>query len=85
MTNDARQPASEQLHPRRRDWVPMGLALCVWLCTLPFVFLLIVPWLGVRAAIVMALALLPVIAVACRKLCAENRVPREPSTRKTQS
>ena len=28
----------------------MGLALCVWLCTLPFVALLIVPWLGVLIA-----------------------------------
>jgi hypothetical protein len=51
----------------------------------PFVFLLIVPWLGVRAAIVMALVLLPVIAVACRKLCAANQVAHGPSTRRTES
>jgi Cu+-exporting ATPase len=56
----------------RRDWLPTGLALCAWLCALPLVFLLVVPWLGVRAAVIMALGLLPIIAVACRKLCAEG-------------
>lgn len=62
----------------------MGLTLCVWLCAVPLVFLLLVPWLGVRAAVVMALALLPVIAVACRKLCSGSHVPRGPSTRRAE-
>jgi len=84
MTTEAPKSAPQHADRQRRDWVPMGLTLCVWLCTLPFVFLLIVPWFGVRAAVVMALALLPVIAVACRKLCSGSRVPRGPSTRKVE-
>ena len=82
MKTEAPRGAPQQADRRRRDWVPMGLTLCVWLCTLPFVFLLIVPWLGVRAAVVMALALLAVIAAACWVLCSGSRVRRGPSTRK---
>jgi hypothetical protein len=59
--------------------MPLGLGLCVWLCVTPFVFLLVAPWAGLRAAVVLALALLPVIALACRKLCAGSHVPRRPS------
>lgn len=62
----------------------MGLTLCIWLCTLPLVFLLIVPWLGVRAAIITAGALLLVMAVACQIACAGGRAPREPSARKAE-
>lgn len=70
-----------QADRRRRDWVPAGLALCVWLCTLPVVFLLIAPWLGVRVAAVAALVLLVVIAIACRALCAGSPRPSGRSTR----
>jgi len=84
MTTETPKTAPPRADGRRRDWLPMGLTLCVWLCALPFVFLLIVPWFGVRAAVVMALALLPVIAVACRRLCSGGRVPREPSTRRAE-
>ena len=74
----------QQAERRRRDWVPMGLTLCVWLCTLPLVFLIIAPWLGVRAAVITAMALLLVIAIACQVLCSGHRMPREPSTRKAE-
>lgn len=51
----------------------MTLALAVWLCTLPFVFILMVPWLGTQAAITTALVLLAGIAVVCWALCAWDR------------
>jgi hypothetical protein len=76
-TRSGSRPASR----RRPDWVPMGLTLAVWVCTLPLVFLLIMPWLGLRVAIVAALVLLVVISIVCWMLCAASRVdlgrPRE--------
>lgn len=48
----------------------MTLALAVWACTLPFVFLLVVPLLGARAALTTALALLVGIGLVCLALCA---------------
>jgi hypothetical protein len=62
---------------RPRDWIPMGLTLCVWLCTLPLVFLLIAPWFGVRAAVATAVALLLIMAVVCQMLCSWRRLPRQ--------
>lgn len=47
----------------------MALALGVWLCALPFVFLLLAPWLGIKVAGGTALALLAVIAGICWVLC----------------
>lgn len=69
---------------RRRDWLPTALALCVWLCTLPIVFLLIAPWLGVRVGVVTAVVLLVAIWVACRALCAPRRMGPDPSARKRE-
>jgi hypothetical protein len=43
----------------------LELTICLWLCTMPFVFLVVALWLGPRAAVVTALALLPVVAIAC--------------------
>lgn len=43
----------------------LTLALAVWACTLPFVFLLVAPLLGARAAVTTALALLVGISVVC--------------------
>lgn len=73
--NEAPQSTPPRTERRRPDWVPMGLGLCVWLCTLPLVFLLIGPWFGARVAVVTALTLLVVIAVACWALCAGSRGP----------
>ncbi len=47
----------------------MAMALAVWLCTLPFVFLLVVPWLGLRAAVTTAGALLAGIVAVCWVTC----------------
>lgn len=55
--------------------------MCVWLCTLPFVFLLVAPRLGARVAIVTALALLVVIGAACWVLCAVG--PGTPWTKRS--
>jgi hypothetical protein len=74
----------QQAERRRRDWVPMGLTLCVWLCTLPLVFLLIAPWFGIRATFIAAMALLLVMAVACQMLCSGRRIPRKASTREAK-
>jgi uncharacterized membrane protein len=59
---------------RRPDWASMGLTVAVWICTLPLVILLIVPWLGVRVGIVTALVLLVVLSIVCWILCAAGRV-----------
>lgn len=85
MTTEAPKSAPQRADRQRRDWVPMGLTLCVWVCTLPFMFLLVVPWLGARAAVGMALALLAVLAVACWALCSASRAPRGPSASKAES
>ena len=69
---------------RRRNWIPMALALCVWLCTLPIVFLLLAPWLGVRVGVITALVLLVAISVACRALCAPVHMGSDPSARKRE-
>ena len=53
--------------------MPLGLALCVWACTLPFVFLLTVPWFGLRVAVITAVVLLAVIGVVCWAVCVGSR------------
>jgi hypothetical protein len=53
-----------------RDRVPMVMALVVWLCSLPFVLVLLVPWLGLATAATIALALLAGITVVCWAMCA---------------
>ena len=47
----------------------MVLALIVWVCTLPLVALLIVPWLGINTALLVALALLLVVLILCWGIC----------------
>lgn len=61
----------------RRDRSFMPVALAVWLCTLPFVFLLVTPFLGVRAAVTTSLAILVGLLVVCWDICAW-RPPGEP-------
>jgi hypothetical protein len=84
MMDEAPKSAPQRAGRRRRDWVPMGLALCVWLCTLPFVFLLIAPWFGVRVALVTALVLLVIVGMVCWVLCVGGRVRCGASTRKAE-
>ncbi|MBI2217704.1 MAG: hypothetical protein HYU51_10435 [Candidatus Rokubacteria bacterium] len=67
----------------RQDGLPsMALAVAVWVCTLPFVFVLMVPWLGTRAAITTALALLAGLVVVCWGVCAWDRVHPDASDRR---
>ncbi len=60
---------------------PMTLAVAVWLCTLPFVFLLLVPWRGARAAVTGAVLLLVGITAVCWTLCAAGRARHAKETR----
>ena len=57
----------------RGNGTTMVLALVVWLCTLPFVFLLVMPALGFRPALGVALALLLGITLVCWALCSVGR------------
>ncbi len=47
----------------------MGLVLVLWLCTLPFIGLVVAPLLGTRAAIVAAIVLLVALLVYCWGSC----------------
>ncbi len=47
----------------------MLTSLLIWLCTLPIVGLLILPWLGTRVAIVVAAVLLVASVTACYGIC----------------
>lgn len=48
----------------------MAMAFVVWLCALPFVLLLAVPWFGLWPAATTALALLAAITLVCWRVCA---------------
>ncbi len=48
---------------------PMALTLGIWLCTVPFILLLVTPWLGLKGALVVAVALAAVMAMMCSMLC----------------
>lgn len=52
--------------------IPLALSSGVWVCTLPFVFLLVGRWAGMRAAVAMALVLLAGILIICWVLCAQR-------------
>jgi len=56
----------------------MTLALAVWVCTLPFVFLLVTPLLGVRAAVTTSLVILVGLLVVCWGICAWGHPPGGP-------
>lgn len=47
----------------------MGIALVVWLCTLPFVSLLFTPVFGISATIALAFVLLVVLLALCWGRC----------------
>ena len=54
----------------------MLLAFAVWLCTLPLVALILQPRLGWTGAGVVALALLVILLLVCRRLCSSEPVLR---------
>jgi len=47
----------------------MALAIVIWMCTLPLVGLLIVPFLGLKAGLVAAAALLITVMIICWGIC----------------
>ncbi len=58
---------------RGGGWSPARLALAVWLCALPFVFLLVAPVLGAWVAVATAFALLAGLFFVCWTLCVWGR------------
>jgi hypothetical protein len=55
----------------------MLTGLLLWLCTLPIVGLLILPWLGTRVAVGVAVSLLIVTVTTCYALCGWRRAGPE--------
>ena len=51
------------------DGASMELTLGIWLCALPFVLLLLGPWLGFKIALWAAAVLGMVLAAVCWALC----------------
>ncbi len=47
----------------------MALALVLWLCALPLVGLVVIPFFGLKVAGVVALALLVAVVVICWGIC----------------
>ncbi|MGH2359165.1 MAG: hypothetical protein ACRDGM_01305 [bacterium] len=54
-------------HPDRMTWMLTGLLL--WLCSLPLIGLLVLPWFGARVALIVAGVLLGVMVAACYVIC----------------
>ncbi len=57
----------KQLH--RPEFDTMALILAVWICTLPFIALVVVPMFGTPVGIGVAVALLILSMVVCWVLC----------------
>ncbi len=55
----------------------MLTGLLLWLCTLPIVGLLVLPWFGTRVAIVVAAGLLVASVSACYGICTWHVVKTE--------
>ncbi len=47
----------------------MALAIVIWLCTLPLVGLLVIPFFGLKAGLIVAAALFIVAMVMCWGIC----------------
>jgi hypothetical protein len=47
----------------------MGLAITIWMCTLPLVGLLVVPFFGLKAGLVAAAALFIAAMIICWGIC----------------
>lgn len=47
----------------------MATSLLLWLCTLPVVGVLVLPWFGARVALIVAAGLLVASVVACYAIC----------------
>ena len=72
MSGWLKRRSAERCHSGRRRWrnrSAMELTAAVWVCTLPFIFLLLGPWLEVKAMLAVALAWAVVMALACWMIC----------------
>jgi len=58
----------------------MLTGLLLWLCTLPLIGLLVLPWFGPRVAVGVAVALLVATVTACYALCGWQRQDRREIT-----
>jgi hypothetical protein len=47
----------------------MATSLLLWLCTLPVVGVLVLPWFGARVALIVAAGLLVASVAACYAIC----------------
>ena len=56
---------------------PLFLALMLWICTLPLIAIIALPFLGLKITLYLAGFLLVADLIACRVLC-RVRVPKEP-------
>lgn len=58
------------MRPLPRGWdAPLITALLVWLCTLPLIGLVILPFFGLQAAAIVAAGLLVLVLLICWTLC----------------
>lgn len=60
--------AKASLQTDHTSW--MATSLLLWLCALPLVGLLVLPWFGARVAVVVAVGLLVASVTACYGICA---------------
>ena len=51
----------------------MGMALLLWVCTLPLVAIFVLPFFGVQIAVGTVVALLAASLIICRIICASPR------------
>jgi hypothetical protein len=63
-----RAPSTQiAVRPDHTSW--MVTSLLLWLCTLPVIGVLILPWLGARVALIVAATLLLASVTACYAIC----------------
>ena len=57
------------LHKLTFDTGDMALALVLWLCSLPLVALLVVPFLGLKVGAIVAVVLFFIVMAICWGIC----------------
>ena len=57
--------------PKRinRDFDNMVLAVVVWICTLPLIGLFVLPFLGLRVSLLVAIGLFIALFITCWGIC----------------
>ena len=48
---------------------PMSLAVCVWFCCLPLVFIVVAPFFGWKVAGTVALVMFGILVLLCFRIC----------------